>query len=240
MSTSPKEPLPDFLEEDPELPGKQYAVVAFLSPEKVLARKELFLFKEFRRQYVVDVRLKAMESFMAFLSKKYGMRVDDVMKDFQDFSKVHADKPDFTYSDVEEAWELWNLNHGKAAQKAFDESVSFQTNVRGIKIRDFAASLPEAQAKAKKYAQMDGNKFDLGVVSVGKWVPWDPKPEEAESTEYGNEKLNELMHKYHENQAKKEAFWREQKDEQMKAALQENLERQRQNELLKSKELTDQ
>ena len=37
----------DFLDEDTEVPGQKYVLLSFLSPEKVLDKKDQFFFKRF-------------------------------------------------------------------------------------------------------------------------------------------------------------------------------------------------
>jgi hypothetical protein len=44
----------DFLTEDPEIPSQRFVLLSFLSPEKVLARKDLFFFEEFLKNYEVE------------------------------------------------------------------------------------------------------------------------------------------------------------------------------------------
>ena len=36
----------DFLDEDTEIPGQRYVLLSFLSPEKVLDKKELYFFQK--------------------------------------------------------------------------------------------------------------------------------------------------------------------------------------------------
>ena len=40
-------PVEDFLDEDKPIPGQSYCCLSFLSPEKVLQKKEVFFVKEF-------------------------------------------------------------------------------------------------------------------------------------------------------------------------------------------------
>lgn len=225
-----------YLDRDPELPGAKFAVVSFLSPEKILNQKHIWMFAKFREQYVVDTRLKTFETFCAFLSKKHGLDITSVMKDFQDFARIHERQPEFRYSDAEEAWETFLLKHEKALQKQFDEENKFQTNVRGLKIRDVAENLPEAEMKAMKYAELDGHKFNVSIVQMGCWAPWDPELRELEKVVYAEEQLNTLHQAYEENRIKKEQLWRQEVEERKKSIIQENMERKRQNELLKAKE----
>lgn len=228
-----------YLERDPEVPGVKFAVVSFLSPEKVLARKQDWMFAKFREQYVVDVRLKAVEGFCAFLSKKHGLNITDVMRDFQDFARIHEKQPDFRYSDAEDAWETFLLKHEERLNKQFDEENAFQTSVRGFKVRDVAENDIEAQAKAKKYAEMDGHKFNVFVVQVGAWAPWDPDPLKLQNLTYAEEALNELHQKYEENQALKERVWKEETEQRKKTIIEENLRRKKENEVIRQKELAE-
>ena len=228
--------MPDFLEEDPVLHGREYAIVSFLSPDKVLQRKELWMLQQFRKQYVIQTRLKCFETFVAFLSQKHGININDIMKDFGDFSQNSETQTDVAYSDIEDAWLQFELNKGAQLQKEFNESVDFQTNIRGFKLRDTADSLPEAKHKAKRFAELDNHLFNISIVATGKWVPWDPNPETAEQVEYANDQLNTLMQKYHENQILKDDFWRKEKADRMAKAVEENMKRKQQVELQKAKD----
>lgn len=226
----------NFLDRDPEVPGVKFAVVSFLSPEKALAQKHIWMMTKFRQQYVVDTRLKCFEGFCAFLAKKHGLNITDVMRDYNDFARIHEKKPDFTYSDAEDAWETFLLKHEKQLQDQFNEEHNFQTNVRGFKIRDVADNLPEAQAKAEGYAKRDNYKFNVSIVQVGAWAPWDPEMRDLKDVTYAEEALNKLHKAYEENQVKREQMWRQEVEERKKSIIQENLERKRQNELQREKE----
>ena len=46
-TNKPDTVLEDFLDEDTEIPGQRYVLLSFLSPEKVLEKKDLFFFKRF-------------------------------------------------------------------------------------------------------------------------------------------------------------------------------------------------
>ncbi len=53
-----------FLEADKEIPGQHYVALSFLSPEKVLANKDIYLFTEFLKDYEVQHKIKATEGFV--------------------------------------------------------------------------------------------------------------------------------------------------------------------------------
>lgn len=53
-----------YLEADKEIPGQHYVALSFLSPEKVLANKDIYFFSEFMKDYEIQYKIKATESFV--------------------------------------------------------------------------------------------------------------------------------------------------------------------------------
>ena len=53
-----------WLESDKEIPGQKYVCLSFLSPEKVLANKDVFFFNRFLENYEVDYKVLASEKFL--------------------------------------------------------------------------------------------------------------------------------------------------------------------------------
>ena len=78
----------DYLEEDAEIPNQRYCILSFLSPEKVIKSRENFMNEKFVEFLEYDWKVKGMEHFVAFLSKKYSVKVDDLFKDLEEFTKV--------------------------------------------------------------------------------------------------------------------------------------------------------
>ena len=68
----------DYLDEDPEIPNQRYCIISFLSPEKVIQDKSEFYFKEFITWMDYQWKVKGLEHLMAFVSKKYSIKVDDL------------------------------------------------------------------------------------------------------------------------------------------------------------------
>ena len=54
----------DFLEEDAEIPGQKYCLLSFLSPEKVLANKSIYMFNQFVKSYEFQSRTKNLEAYL--------------------------------------------------------------------------------------------------------------------------------------------------------------------------------
>ena len=53
-----------WLEQDKEIPGQKYVCLSFLSPEKVLANKEVLFYSRFLENYEVEYKVSASEKFL--------------------------------------------------------------------------------------------------------------------------------------------------------------------------------
>lgn len=216
----------DYLDEDPEIPTQKYCIVSFVSPEKILKQKEQFMFERFIQFMNYDWKVKGLEHFCAFLSKKYNVKIDDILKDATDFAKVRD--AEIKDTDLQEQWSVFLLKHEKELQEEFDNKVEFQTNVRGVKVRRCFSTVEEAQVMAKVF-QRKYPKDNLYIGKVGAWLPWDPSEHLMPEVEYAERELNELMRKYKENESNKEIFFAEEREQKMKAQKEENERRKREN-----------
>lgn len=209
----------DYLDEDPEVPSQKYCILSFLSPEKILKTKEMFMIEKFVRTLDFDWKMKGQEHFLAFIAKKYSLKIDDVLADHQNFEKVHRD--DVMKTDIYEQYQTFLLRGEKILQEQFDNEVGFQTNVRGVKVRRSFPTVEEAQvfaqAMRRKYP-----KDSLYVGKVGAWLPWDPSEHLMPEVEYAEKDLNEIMRKYQENRSNAELFAAEEREIAIKKQKEEN------------------
>jgi hypothetical protein len=224
----------DYLDEDPEVPTQKYTIVSFISPEKTVKQKQEFMFEEFVKFMDYDWKVKGLEHLMVFLSKKYTLKIEDLLKDAEEFGKVR--EKEIRETDVPEMWQVFLLKHEKDLQEKFDNSVEFKTNVRGVKVRRSFASVEEAQVMAKVY-QRKYPKDNLYIGKVGAWLPWDPSEHLMPEVEYAEKELNELMRRYKENENNKEMFFAEERENKIKLQKAENEERKKAN--LAQKQLED-
>jgi hypothetical protein len=218
----------DYLDEDPEIPNQRYCIISFLSPEKVIQDKKEFYFREFITWMDYQWKVKGLEHLMAFVSKKYSIKIDDLLKDAEDFVKVRNDEVKAT--DVHEEFQVFMLKREKELQEAYDSKVNFRTNIRGVKVRRAFPSIEETQMFAK-VLQRKYPKDNLFIGKVGCWLPWDPSEHLMPEVEYAERELNELMRKYKENEVNKEMFFAEQRDESIKKQKEENERRRKANAL---------
>jgi hypothetical protein len=216
----------DYLDEDPEVPTQKYCIVSFLSPEKVIKQKQEYMFEEFIKFMDYDWKVKGLEHLMVFLSKKYSLKIDDLLKDAEEFGKVR-DK-EIRETDVPEQWQVFLLRNEKELQEKFDNKVEFRTNVRGVKVRRSFPTVEEAQVMAK-VLQRKYPKDNLYIGKVGTWLPWDPSEHLMPEVEYAEKELNELMRRYKENEANKEIFFADEREAKIKAQKEENEKRRKAN-----------
>jgi len=232
---SKTEPREDFLEEDAEVPGQKFCLLSFLSPEKVLNDKNQFMFNAFLKGYELSVRTKSLESYLmktlrginaqldaeadsldakdlsgaATVCRSSKIRVDNTMNEFHEF--VAANQKELTETKIKEAYEDFLYANKAKLEDAFYEKNEFRTTVRGLKVRGVYGSQTEAVARSKKLQRQD-TLHNIFVGEVGKWLPWDPEPNDVADQEYAEDQLNTLMKKYKENEDSREVFQREQRE----------------------------
>jgi hypothetical protein len=222
----------DFLDEDPEISGQKVVLLSFLSPEKVLAKKDLFFFQSFLNKYEFQLRVRNLEGFLskniqdinnkldaqaiefdkrdlsgcADLCRTSRIRVDTVMDGLQTFIKEN--EKDMRDSKLKEEYENYLYTNKAKLEEQFSEQNNFHTSMRGLKVRGVYANKAEAEARSKKLQRTD-QIHNVFLGEVGKWLPWDPEPSEVTEQEYAEEQLNTLMKKYKENEEAREMFMRE-------------------------------
>ena len=227
----------DFLDEDTEIPGQRYVLLSFLSPEKVLDKKELFFFQKFVKSYEVDWKVKNLEKYLvdtvrhmneeldekarelekadqmeaAAICRKNRLSVDNVLSGYTQFVKSNQDS--ITKTTIAEAYDEYMFVQKQKLEEEFYALNDFHTSMRGVKVRGVYGNTKEAELKAKKLQSKD-KYHNIFMGEVGKWTPWDPSPNEVKDQEYNNDQLNTLMKKYKENEDSREKFF----DERTKGA----------------------
>jgi hypothetical protein len=222
----------DFLTEDAEIPGQKFVLLSFLSPEKVLADKNIFMLNRFLQGYEYTIRAKNLESFLmktaADINEKLEseavkaetadlsgvadtirtskIRIDGLMDRLQDYIK--KDQKDLNESKLKESYDDFLYANKAKLEDDFYAKNEFRTTVRGLKVRGVYSSQGEAVARSKKLQRLDPI-HNIFVGEIGKWLPWDPEPSDVAEQEYAEEQLNTLMKKYKENEEARESFQRE-------------------------------
>jgi hypothetical protein len=92
-----------YLEADKEIPGQHYACLSFLSPEKVLANKDQYFFSEFMKDYEIQYKIKATESFvMAEVAKlqEHAAKIQDALDNLRSKDTVAKEEMEKVFEEV--------------------------------------------------------------------------------------------------------------------------------------------
>jgi len=210
----------DLLEEDKPIAAQKFVCVSFVSPDKILKQKEIFLFQEFLKKWDFTKSMEKFVQFLNFLSYKYKFPFDDITKDFQEFVKEEYDN--LLNSSMEDDFKSFLDQNEEELENAFNVKHNFQTATRGLKIRGVYPTLEEAELRCKLLREIDPN-HDVFVGPVGLWMPWDPEAYKTGRVEYMEDELNQLMHEKTKNESfAKSAFEKRVKDTKKKA-IEENI-----------------
>jgi hypothetical protein len=78
MSKPVAEPEEDFLTEDPEISSQKVVLISFLSPEKILANKDVFFFQNFLKDYELQWKTSKLEAWMADQLKGVNTKLENI------------------------------------------------------------------------------------------------------------------------------------------------------------------
>jgi hypothetical protein len=235
-----KEEKEDFLTEDPDIPSQKVVLISFLSPEKVLANKDVFFFQNFLKDYEVQWRTTRFEAWLAeqfrgvnkkledlagtldktdasgaTLIRENLLRTDLVIEEFHQY--VRKNTKEVNQTNIQMAYDDFLFKESTRLEEEFFAKNEFRTTMRGIKVRGVFASEAEAASRAKRLQKSDPS-FNIYLGSVGKWMAWEPDPNKVADQEYANDELNTLMKKYRENEESRDQFYTEQKRSRVAAA----------------------
>ena len=108
------------------------------------------------------------------------------------------------------------------------ETIEMPSDVRSVKVRGVYGSEAEARARCDQIRDFDSD-FNVYIAPVGKWLPWCDDPEKASDFNYSNEKLNDMMKAYYENQAKAKDEFEKRKNDMVQQSMQDNEKRAKDN-----------
>lgn len=209
----------DFLEVDKSIPGQNFVCLSFVSPNKIIKKKEEYYFYK----YLQD-RVNGFNDF-------FNTKVEDIVKSSEnntvDITKIVQLKKKMSSLLTQEKVEFdeftqrfgdFSFRDHKDIDSEFDSLNDFKTSIRGVKVRGVYDTHREAEIRAKVLQRMD-QTFDVFVGQVGYWLPWDPESSKVENQEYLNDNLNNLVKEYKSNEIKKDIFYQEQTRQRKNEAM---------------------
>ena len=210
----------DLLEEDKPIAGQKFVCVSFISPEKIIKQKNIFLFEEFLKKWDFSKSMDKFVQFLNFVSFKYKLKFDDLTEDFKEFVKdEHAI---LSSSSIEDDYKTFLDNHEEQLENAFNIKHRFQTATRGIKVRGVYPTLEESELRCKMLRELDPS-HDVFVGPVGLWMPFDPEAYKTGRVEYIEDELNQLMHEKTKNEAFAKSAFDQRVKETKRKAIEENI-----------------
>lgn len=209
----------DLLDEDKPISSQKFVCLSFVSPKNIIKQKEMFYFDEFLKHFDLQKSMNKFTQFLNFLSFKYNLNFDKVMGDFKEFADTEKEK--LVETTIEDDYKSFLDQNEEKLQKEFNEKVSFQTNVEGIKVRGSFPTQEEAEIRSRMLREIDPH-HDIYIGQVGVWMPFEPEAYKTGRVEYLEEELNQLMHEKKKNEDKaKQEFEQRLKETKMKA-IEEN------------------
>jgi hypothetical protein len=212
----------DLCDEDPPIAGQKFVCMSFVSPEKILKKREVYLFDQFIKQWEFSKSMERYFDFIHFISYKYNLNVSELIDDFNDFVKEETDK--LRKSGIEDDYKNFIDKQEDKLNERFSREHAFQTSVRGLKVRGVFPTQEEAEMKCKKMREQDPN-HDIYVGPVGIWIPWDPDAYKTGRVEHLEEELNALHKEKLKNEEMAKKEFEERIRETKKKAIMENIEK---------------
>lgn len=216
--------LVDLLDEDKPIAEQKFVCLSFISPENEIQNKDRYYFSEFLKSYDFTKSMEKFNSFLNFVSFKYNIKMDELTEEYTSFLESEKES---LYQNVEGDYRSFLDRRETELNDQYNKDHSFQTSVRGIKVRGVFPTQSEAELRCKMIREVDPN-HDVYVGPVGLWVPFHPEAYKTGNVQYLEKELNELMHekKKNEDSAKLE-FDKRVKESKLKA-IQENVEKAKQ------------
>lgn len=210
----------DLLSVDPPMAEQNYVCMSFVSPDKIIKQRTMFMFERFVKNFDLEKSSKKFVQFLNFISYKYNLNFNKVMEDFNDFLK--SEQPKLIETTIDDDYKNFLDTNEKTLEQEFNQLVSFQTSTNGVKVRGVFPSQEEAGMRCKMLREIDPN-HDIYVGPVGVWVPWEPEAYRTGKVDYMEEELNQLMHKKTENEVEAKKHFDQRLIESKKQAIEDNI-----------------
>jgi hypothetical protein len=209
----------DLLDEDQPISGQKFGCFSFISPEKILKQKELFLFEQFLKQYGINKSMSKFIEFTHFISYKYNLDFNVLSDDFKSF--VEAEKEKVYKDELYDDYKTYLDQNEERLEAKFNKEHDFQTSTRGVKFRGAFPTLEEAELRSKTVRKTDPN-HDIFVGPVGIWIPWHPDAYKTLRTEYMEDELNHLQHEKNNNERYQREMFEQRVFDSKKNAMEQN------------------
>jgi hypothetical protein len=212
----------DLLNEDPVISSQQYGCYSFVSPEKIIKKRDVFMFEKFVKQWQYSKALSIFSDFTQFLTYKYNLEGEKIMDDLVEFCKEEENV--LKREDVEGDFKVFMDKNEDRLGEMFNRENKFQTSVRGFINRGNFGTVDEAEKYAKELRDKDPN-HDIFVGRNFVWTPLDPDAYKTGRIEFLEEELNQLHHEKLKNEKRAKEEFEKRLYEAKRKAIQDNIEK---------------
>jgi hypothetical protein len=209
----------DLLTVDKPIAGQEWGCFSFISPEKILKQREMFYFEEFIKQWDMNKSMEKFHQFLNFISFKYKLQFDEVIKDFESY--VDEERETIKKSPMEDDYKTFLDREEDNLEKEFNIKHNFQTSVRGFKSRGNFSTQEEARLRGKLVREIDPD-FDVMIGPIGTWLCWDPEAYKTGEVDYMEEELNQLASEKKKNEQIAKTTFEQRIKETKQKAIDEN------------------
>ena len=212
----------DLLDEDRAISGQKFVCLSFISPEKEIKQRETYLFEQYVKEWEMKKSLEKYSQFLSFIAFKHKLDYTIIDTDFTEFCK--EEKDNLFLTNVADDYKTFLDKNEDKLMETYNEHVSFQTSVRGIKVRGSYPTQAEAELRCKMLREMDPS-HDVYVGPIGSWMPFHPEAYKTGRVEYMEEELNQLMHEKGKNEEAANFEFEKRVKESKVKAMEENKRR---------------
>jgi hypothetical protein len=211
----------DLLNEYPVIPSQLYGCYSFVSPEKIIKQKEIYLFEKFVKQWNFTKSVSQFSDFLQFISFKYNLKIENLVEDFKQF--VQEEENMLKSNDVQGDFQTFLDKNEDKLSESFQKEHGFQTSVRGFANIGNFSTTEEAEMYAKKIRESVPH-HDILVGRNFVWTPLDPDAYKTGKIEFMEEELNQLHHEKLKNEKKAKEDFDKRVYDAKKKAIEKNIE----------------
>ena len=212
----------DLMDEDEAIAGQKFVCLSFISPDKILKKRETYLFDRFVQEFDFTKSMNKFAGFLNYMAYIYHLNVEDVFEKFNSYVKEESST--LKEGGIEDDWKNFLDKNEDKYSEEFNREHSFQTSVRGLKVRGSFNTQEEAENRCKTLQKTDPN-HNIFVGPVGIWVPWDPDAYKTGRVEHMEEQLNQLHKEKLESEIKAKQQFEERIKETKRKAIEENIKK---------------
>ena len=225
MSAQPfKVSLPDpkinkHLKQDPVIPGQEWCVLAFLSPEDLVAKRELFLLDNFlhevSNEYIKATAQHMSRAINAQLKKQFDVQVERYRNSKNESHRLMAEEMDRirreeiqikeddfateclhqhyqSIDDLKAKFDDFKVRRRPQLDPQFNKQHQNRPSVRGVKFGGAFATRQEAEERAEYLTSLEGYVHRFVPTSFH-WLEFDPDVNAVPEQRTGHSQLDELL-----------------------------------------------